>query len=259
MNDTAKIGIVTVVLNAEKTIENTIKSVKDQNYKNIIHLIIDGGSNDNTHNVILLNEHEKMDFQIRPGLGLYESMNYGIKLLMNKVDLIGFLNADDFLCNQNVLGYIVQRHSFSDILMSAVNIVDIDNLNNSLRTFNPVGNKFLQSMCILSPHPGFYVSTTILKKISNPYYDPKAGPGADIVWMMKLLKNTKKTESINIISVCMRDGGISNDGIISKVSLHIKLYKYVYGNFWLIFVPFIFIIKLNRLIIQKRRSYKLNH
>jgi hypothetical protein len=174
------------------------------------------------------------------------------------VDIIGFLNADDFLYNQNVLGYIVQRHFFNDILMSAVNIVDIDNLNNSLRTFNPVDNKFLQSMCVLSPHPGFYVSTTILKKIANPFYDPKAGPGADIVWMMKLLKNTKKIENLNIISVCMRDGGISNDGIIKKVSLHIKLYKYVYGNFWPIFVPFISIIKLNRLILQKRRSYKLN-
>jgi glycosyltransferase involved in cell wall biosynthesis len=42
------ISIITVVLNDEKNIENTIKSVLDQDYKNIQYIVIDGGSTDNS-------------------------------------------------------------------------------------------------------------------------------------------------------------------------------------------------------------------
>jgi glycosyltransferase involved in cell wall biosynthesis len=258
MRDNVKVGIITVVLNAEKTVQKTIKSVKNQNYKNVIHLIIDGGSKDNTKAIIFLNEHEKLDLEIQPGLGIYESMNHGINLLMNKVDLIGFLNADDFLNNDNTVFDIVKRCNTSDVVMSAVNIVDKKNLQHSLRIFNPVKNKFLHSICILSPHPGFYVSTSILKRLPNPYYDPKSGQGADIVWMRNILKKAQKIEILDIISVCMRDGGVSNKDTFNKMSHHIKLYKYVYGYLWFILLPFIFILKQNRTMLQKRRAHKFN-
>ena len=55
MIDNVKVGIITVVLNSEKTVQKTIKSVKNQSYKNVTHLIIDGGSNDNTKEIILYN------------------------------------------------------------------------------------------------------------------------------------------------------------------------------------------------------------
>ena len=42
------ISIITVVKNAENTIEKCIKSVLNQNYKNIQYIIIDGNSTDNT-------------------------------------------------------------------------------------------------------------------------------------------------------------------------------------------------------------------
>ena len=47
-----KVSIITVSLNSEKTIEKTINSVISQDYKNIEYIIIDGGSKDNTLNII---------------------------------------------------------------------------------------------------------------------------------------------------------------------------------------------------------------
>ena len=44
----ARISIITISYNARLTIEKTLKSVKDQSYNDIEHIIIDGGSNDNT-------------------------------------------------------------------------------------------------------------------------------------------------------------------------------------------------------------------
>ena len=45
-------SIVTVVLNKEKTIEKTIKSVLKQSFTNFEYIIIDGGSNDKTLQII---------------------------------------------------------------------------------------------------------------------------------------------------------------------------------------------------------------
>ena len=55
-----KISIITVCLNSENTIISTLNSVLSQTYKNIEHIIVDGGSTDNTLNIInKYNHHQK--------------------------------------------------------------------------------------------------------------------------------------------------------------------------------------------------------
>ena len=43
-----KVSIITISFNANKTIEKTLSSVAGQSYQNIEHIIVDGGSKDNT-------------------------------------------------------------------------------------------------------------------------------------------------------------------------------------------------------------------
>ena len=47
-----KISIITVTLNSERTIRDTLNSVFSQTYKNIEHIIVDGGSNDKTRSIL---------------------------------------------------------------------------------------------------------------------------------------------------------------------------------------------------------------
>ena len=47
-----KISIITVTLNSEITISDTLNSILSQNYKNIEHIIVDGGSTDNTLKIL---------------------------------------------------------------------------------------------------------------------------------------------------------------------------------------------------------------
>lgn len=47
-----KVSIITPCLNSEKTIEDTIKSVVNQTYKNIEYIVVDGGSRDRTMEIV---------------------------------------------------------------------------------------------------------------------------------------------------------------------------------------------------------------
>ena len=47
-----KISIITVCLNSEKTILANLNSILSQTYKNIEHIIVDGGSSDKTFEYI---------------------------------------------------------------------------------------------------------------------------------------------------------------------------------------------------------------
>ena len=72
------ITIITVVLNDEKNIEKTIKSVVDQDYKNIQYIVIDGDSNDNS--VSIINNYSKRidTFISEPDKGIYDAFNKGL-------------------------------------------------------------------------------------------------------------------------------------------------------------------------------------
>ena len=91
-----KISIVTVVLNQDKKIERSIKSVLNQNYpKNKIELIvIDGGSKDKTLTKIKKYKKQIKYWHSKKDKGLWDAMNIGIKKTSG--DIIGILNADDY-------------------------------------------------------------------------------------------------------------------------------------------------------------------
>ena len=57
-----KVSIVTVCLNSEKTIKHSLNSVISQDYKNIEHIIIDGGSTDKTIKILNNYKFTKREF-----------------------------------------------------------------------------------------------------------------------------------------------------------------------------------------------------
>lgn len=89
------ITIVTVVYNGEKTIEKCIQSVFEQSYDLIEYIIIDGGSSDQTLSIIKNYKHAIAYWISEKDEGIADAMNKGIKQASG--DLIGFLNADDWL------------------------------------------------------------------------------------------------------------------------------------------------------------------
>lgn len=88
------VSIITIVLNGEAFIRQTIESVLQQSYGAIEYIVIDGGSQDNT--VSILREYDnKIDFwKSEPDKGISDAFNKGITAAQG--DIIGLINAGDW-------------------------------------------------------------------------------------------------------------------------------------------------------------------
>ncbi len=100
-------SIITVVLNNEKYIEETINSVLNQSFKNFEYIIIDGGSKDNTVEIIKKYE-DRVDYWVSSkDEGIYDAFNKGMSLSYGK--FIGIINSDDIYTQdalKTIDGYI---------------------------------------------------------------------------------------------------------------------------------------------------------
>jgi len=86
-----KISIVTPSFNSAKYIEDCIQSVLNQNYPNIEHIIIDGGSSDGT--LEILKKYSHLKWISEPDEGQSDALNKGFK--MTNGDILGWCNSDD--------------------------------------------------------------------------------------------------------------------------------------------------------------------
>ncbi|MCL0071992.1 glycosyltransferase [Peptococcaceae bacterium] len=94
MNSKPLVSIVTPSLNQGGFIEDCIRSVKNQSYKNIEHIIVDGGSTDATINILKKYEGTyNMIWLSEPDNGMYDAINKGFKL--SKGEIMAWINADD--------------------------------------------------------------------------------------------------------------------------------------------------------------------
>ncbi len=88
-----KISVITPTLNADKYLDLAIQSVLAQNYSSFEHIIIDGGSTDDTLN-ILKNYDHLIVFEDPNDEGQASAMNKGFEMATG--EFIVYLNADDF-------------------------------------------------------------------------------------------------------------------------------------------------------------------
>ena len=130
--DTLKITILTPSYNQGDFIEKNIQAVLNQNYSNFEHIILDGGSTDNT--VEILKKYPHLIWISEKDDGQADCLNKGIKMATGEI--IGWVNSDDYL-EPNIFNTIYQEFNNNPLIDWIVGNLNVDDLNTkSLTTIN---------------------------------------------------------------------------------------------------------------------------
>jgi len=207
------VSIITPVLNAEETLEETIKSVLDQTYNNIEYIVVDNMSNDSTPEIIKRHKDSIAKILSECKRGIYTTINKGLE--SSSGEIIGILNADDIYAGKNVVDTTVQAmvEKKVDACWGGLVYVNRQNCDKITRYWKPSdcnSHKF-QNGWIL-PHPTFFVKRKIYEKYGLFNTDFKIS--ADYELMLRLLYKNKISHTyVSNILIKMREGGMSNRGI----------------------------------------------
>jgi len=224
-------SIITVVLNGEKYLEKTIKSVIGQNQR-IQYIIIDGGSTDNSLNII--KKYSKyIDYWVSENdKGLYHAFNKGLKKCRG--DFIGIINSDD-VYTKNALSIIkkyIDLNPIADFIFGSVK-----KHWGVLHGYRP--EKIWYSWGFYSSHSsGFFVKKSAVKKIGKYNTKYKYHADYDFFYRMIVKKKmkgvaTKKSEVVGIF----RRGGFSSKIPYKKMFVEELKIRYDNGqNIVLVFI-----------------------
>jgi glycosyltransferase involved in cell wall biosynthesis len=109
-----QLSIITVNFNDANGLQKTIESVIAQSFSDFEYIIIDGGSSDNSANVIKQYENRITYWISEPDKGVYNAMNKGI--LQAKGEYCLFLNSGDTFYSDTVLEKVFNTNYIEDII-----------------------------------------------------------------------------------------------------------------------------------------------
>lgn len=204
-----KISIVTPAFNSAATIRDTLESIGNQDYPDLEHIIVDGGSKDETLKIVAEYLHVSKVIS-EPDQGLYDAMNKGVKMATGEVVVV--LNSDDFYTHAQVLSRVAVKleETWADTLYADLEYVDPENTARVVRywkagNFHP--NNFQRGW--MPPHPTFFVRRHLYEQLGC--FNTSLRFSADYELMLRfLLKNKVSTCYLPEVTVRMRAGGASN-------------------------------------------------
>lgn len=218
-----KISIITASYNSSLTIRRTLQSVADQDYLNIEHIIIDGGSKDDTLSIIKEFPHVSKIVS-EPDKGIYDAMNKGIELATG--DIIGTLNSDDFFTSNLIVEQITNSFDENtDAIFGDIAFVSPNNLFKTIRYYsanqwNP--KKFKWGY--MPPHPSFYLRREFYEKYGLYQIDYVIASDYELLIRM-LYTNKIRYKYLPQQIVTMRTGGVSTQNIKSRYILNKEIVR----------------------------------
>ncbi len=212
-----KISIITATYNSAATIGDTIKSILSQSYENIEVVIQDGGSSDNTLDIVRSFDDERIKIFQEKDKGIYDAMNKGIENTSG--DIIGILNSDDFYADHKVLEKVANVFNNETIDSAYGDLQYVDEFDTTQIRRTWISGKYNYNSWRkgwMPPHPTFFVRRTLYQKYGKFNLELKSA--ADYELMLRFLyKNKVSTTYIKDILVKMREGGQSNASIKNRI------------------------------------------
>lgn len=189
IHNNPKVTVVTVCFNAATLIEDTIKSVISQTYKNIEYIIIDGGSTDGTVEIIKKYTPHIAFWKSEPDNGIYDAMNKG---LSHATGLwINFMNAGDtFYCDETLSSIFKYQLEDKNIVYGDTLFVREDG-NHVEKSFE---TDFLERN-MPTCHQSFFVKTQYAKEIG---FETRYKYAADYNMIYRIFQDKGKDKVVHL-------------------------------------------------------------
>ena len=242
------ISIITATLNCARTLKDTLESVLAQTFCDYEYIVVDGGSCDETIELLKENEEKfggKLRWISEHDENLYDALNKGI--CMATGDVVGILNADDFFTSTDILATIAQtmENKSIDAVYGDVHYVTRKDTGKTIRYYSShIFSPWLMRLGFMPAHPSFYCRKTCYQTFGN--YDTSFHVAADFELLLRIIYLGKiHTQYLPIDFVTMRRGGISSSGIKSYIHImkdHLRALKKnnIYSNVMLLSLRYIY-------------------
>ena len=205
-----KVSIITVCFNSAETIEDTIRSILSQDYKDIEYIVVDGGSTDGTLEIIKRYRHKIAKVISEPDNGIYDAMNKGFR--SSNGSIVAALNGDDVYAGKSIVGRMVEFIESKDLDAAYGDLIYVDRKNsNRVRRFWKAGQYRKNAFCYgwVLPHPTFFCRKEIYEKFG--YFNDTLQIAADFELMLRLIeKHQIKIGYMEKVTVKMGTGGKAN-------------------------------------------------
>lgn len=204
------LSIITATYNSERTLDETFKSVLNQNYTNFEYIIVDGKSWDNTIEIIKEHESSFKDKGIvfkwisERDSGIYNAWNKGLQMAVG--NWIAFLGSDDIYLENAIEKYadMAILNNNADLIHSKVKILRGTSFIREIdKKWEWV--QFKKSMNIA--HAGAFHNKIYFEKYGN--FDESYKIAGDYEMLLRA-KNELKVIFLNEFTVIMQEDGVSN-------------------------------------------------
>lgn len=215
MNQDLKVSVIIATYNAESALRKTLSNLKKNKYSPIEIIVIDGGSKDNTTQLLRSENSLITKWISEPDKGIYDAWNKGLKFATGS--WITFLGAGDFYLESAIEDYIQlisQLKETPDFVSSKIQL--IDEQDNRLKVVGVpwVWKEFKKAMRVA--HVGAFHNRQLFTKYGN--FDPNL----KIVGDYELLARPRhelKTAFLDKVTASMLIGGVStNSNALSELN-----------------------------------------
>lgn len=223
-----KLSVITITWNAAATLERTLRSVREQSWPHIEHLIIDGGSDDGTLELIGRFANEQLRWVSEPDRGLYDAMNKGAA--MAKGDYLCFLNAGDtFFAADTVEKMMLtfEDASAPDILYGETAIVDNAGTFLHMRRLKAPEKlnwkSFRQGMVVC--HQAFIVKRELFEPYNLAYRF-----SSDFDWSIRMMKKATSIHNTRLTLINYLNEGMTTRNRKASLKERYRIMARHYGH-----------------------------
>jgi glycosyltransferase involved in cell wall biosynthesis len=214
------VTVITVCYNSADSLERALKSVAMQNWPKVEHIVIDGGSTDDTLSILERYQNHLARVVSEPDKGIYDAMNKGLDRATG--DIVCFLNADDQYASSHVLSLVakkMQEHEL-EALLGDVAFFHSTDPTRMVRRYR--SDRFTPGRLAwgwMPAHPALFLNKSVVQRVGRFKTEYRIAGDFDYI-ARAFYGGDLRYQHLPEVLVHMQTGGASTAGWRSKVLLN---------------------------------------